>query len=224
MKKIFISQLIIPLAVLVFILPGAATAQEISNPDIVTWPTGKVVLVNGDSLIGAITYHRSQDVIEVEHNEGHISTLSPVNVDYFIVNEIPSGRPHLYKTYDWNLGREGSDFKKPTFFEQLNQGTITLIMREAGVRKGSSRNAIRRLNTIDAYYTAASESDDEKPHCSYFALLPNGEILELKNVKKQLHSLFGKKSDLVKNFVKNNDLSYDNRYELAAIVNYYNSL
>ncbi|WP_242927521.1 hypothetical protein [Pontibacter vulgaris] len=207
-----------------FIIPGLVTAQISSNPDVQEWPSGKVMLINGDSLIGAITYHRSQDVIEVKHNEGYTSTLSPVNVDYFIVNEVPSGRPHLYRSYNWNLGKEGSDFKKPTFFEQLNQGAITLIMRESNIQKGSSRSAIRRFASLDTYYEPSASDPEMKPRFSYFALLPNGDIMTLKNVRKQLHALFGKKSDLVKAFVKNNDLSYEDPYELTTIVNYYNSL
>ena len=58
----------------------------------------------------------------------------------------------------------------------------------------------------------------------YYILLPDGEIVTLHNVRKDLHKLFGDKSREVKDYVKAHSLDYDRPYKLIAIVNYFNSL
>ena len=55
-------------------------------------------------------------------------------------------------------------------------------------------------------------------------LLPDGEIVTLQHVRRDLHKLFGNKSRKVKAYVKEHELDYDRPYKLIAIVNYFNSL
>lgn len=200
-----------------------ATAQYRAEIDVQNWPAGKVVLTTGDTIYGPLTFHRTQEVINVHNEDGTISSFSPVNVQYFVAQEMPSNRSYTFRTLMWNLGRDYSDFKKPTFFEQLNQGPLSLIMREAYVR----RDVHYASNQIYANNPNLYQPGDgyiDQVTGLYYALLPDGEIVTLRNVRKDLHRLFGKKSKQVKKFVRSKKLDYSKPHELIAIVNYFNSL
>jgi len=189
------------------------------------WPEGKVILTNGDTIYGPLTLYPAQDVINVQNPDGTVSAFSPVNVQYFVAQEQPSGKTYLFRTKMWDLGRAYSDFKKPTFFEQLNQGALTLMRRELPVTRstGSANSVYDRSRYNSGFYPVkyvAAEQGQEL----YYVLLPNGEIVTLRNVRKDLHRLFGKKSGEVKEYVKEKNLDYERPYKLVAIINYFNSL
>ncbi|WP_299824141.1 hypothetical protein [uncultured Pontibacter sp.] len=204
------------------IKPEVSLAQFRPAIDVQEWPTGKVVLVDGDTLYGALTYYRTQDIVNVHHEDGTMSSLSPVNVEYFIAQEMPSGRSYTFRTLRWDMGKAYSDFKKPTFFEELNRGLLTLIMRETYVRRDGSNIAASNYFYDPNNYSSNQFTDQVKE--LYYILLPDGEILSLRNLRKDLHSLFGKKSKDVKSYVKLNKLDYEKPHELIAIVNYFNTI
>ncbi|MEJ8801544.1 hypothetical protein [Pontibacter sp. H249] len=198
---------------------NAVEAQHRTAIDVQEWPNGKVVLITGDTLYGALTYHRTQDIVNVFHEDGSMSSVSPVNVEYFITQEIPSGKSSTFRSLRWNMGKSNSDFKKPTFFEELNQGALTLIMREAYVRGDGGNNG---------YYEATNFNNrgqlgDEVKNL-YYILLPDGDIVNLRNLRKDLHMLFGSKSKEVKSYIRKNKLEYEKPHELVAIINYFNAI
>lgn len=208
------------------LLPVETLGQYRPNIDVQEWPSGKVVLTSGDTIYGPITYYHSQEVISVLNEDGTKSSFSPVNVQYFIAQEEPSGRPYTFKSLMWDMGRHYTDFKKPTFFEQLNQGAFTLIMREEYIQKDNSRTSPFYANNAmygSNYNVPGSEWLDQIRGL-YYIMLPDGEIVTLRNVRKDLHRLFGSKSREVKKFVKEHKLGYEKPHQLIAIVNYYNSL
>lgn len=202
-----------------------AEAQRRSAIDVQEWPTGKVVLTSGDTLYGALTYYRTQDIVSIEQEDGSLASLSPVNVAYFVAQEMPSGRSYTFRTLQWDMGRPYSDFKKPTFFEELNRGSLTLVKRETYVR----RDVNNMRGNGNGYYYDPNFNNSENVWTDqvkelYYILLPDGEIICLRNLRKDLHSLFGNKSKDVKMFVKQNKLDYEKPHELIAIVNYFNAL
>ena len=217
-----LAQMVCVVLVLIGLSPSAF-AQIRTEVDVQQWPAGKIVLTTGDTIYGPITFHRTQEVLNVQNEDGTISAYSPVNVQYFVAQEQPSNRPYLFRTLMWDMGRDYSDFKKPTFFEQLNQGPLTLIMREAYVRRNVHYASNQRYYYDSNFYPANGAFLDQVNEL-YYVLLPNGEIVTLRRVKRDLHRLFGNKSKQVKKFVKAKKLDYAKPHELVAIINYYNSL
>jgi hypothetical protein len=194
-----------------------ARGQAKESYDAKEWHHGKVVLATGDSLFGAVVYHPNKDVVQVELEDGAISSFSPVNVSHFVVNDVHSGRPQLFRSLFWNLGKQNTDFKKPVFFEQLNHGTISIIRRQTGVRSSDKEFAVDPDNPLGQELAEDVKED-------YYALLPDGEIVTLKKMQRDLQRLFGNKSDTVKQFVRSNKLDYNKPNEMLTIVNYFNSL
>ena len=202
------------------LLPSVLQAQVRQSIDVQEWPTGKVVLVNGDTLYGTLTYYRTPDIVNVSHEDGSMTSVSPVNVEYFVAQEMPSGKSYTFRTLFWDMGKPYSDFKKPTFFEVLNQGALTLIKREAY----SQGNANTANATVYEPVTGSSPWASDHIRNLYYILLPNGEIVSLKNLRKDLQALFGNKYKDVKSYIKLNKLDYEKPHELVAIVNYFNTL
>jgi hypothetical protein len=58
----------------------------------------------------------------------------------------------------------------------------------------------------------------------YFFLDENGNISEFTGNKSDLLNLMDKKSEEVEKYIKANKLKYDEKYDFARIVAYYNSL
>lgn len=206
--------------------PGAGYAQTRQEVDVQEWPNGTVTLTTGEVLQGTIVYYRAQDVINILLENGRVRSLSPVNVEQFEVKNRFGSRNHVFKTIYWDLGKDYTDFKKPTFFEQLVDGNITLLMREKYYKR-----------TMDTYLTEYKEgsvydpmgypieavfADQIRPQ--YYVLQPDGKIIGLQNTRKDFLSYCGKKASQVKNFVRKQKLSFDQPLDFIAIVNYYNTL
>lgn len=218
------TQLYLPLLILAM-FPLIAQAQFRTAIDVQEWPAGKIVTTTGDTIYGSISFHRVQEIINVQSEEGDLRSFSPVNVQYFVAQEQPSGRAYTFRSLMWDLGREYSTFKKPTFFEQLNQGPITLILRENYLHDKTIRNGSNMMqNYYEPNYYAQNPQWLNRIEELYYVLLPNDEIVTLRNVRKDLHRLFGKQSKAVKEYVKAHRLSYEKPHQVVAIVNYYNSL
>ncbi|RAU82437.1 hypothetical protein [Pontibacter arcticus] len=201
------------------------SAQARTEIDVQEWAEGTVFLLSGDTVKGPVTFYRTQEVLNVHHADGSMSTYTPVTVSHFILKSMPEGFQYTFVSLPWDLGKPNSDFKKPTFFEQLNNGPVTLVMRENYVKRDmnnyySGRYAYYHPN----YYGLPNNMWMDEVRELYYALLPDGDILELRNLRKDLQELFGKKAGQVKAFAKKNNLQYDRPNEVVRIVNYFNSL
>ncbi|MBC5775152.1 hypothetical protein H8S95_13825 [Pontibacter sp. KCTC 32443] len=201
-------------------------AQHRQDIDIQEWAKGIVTLTTGDVLEGKITYYRTQDIISVSNEDGTLSTLSPVNVAQFEVSDELSNRSHIFKSIFWDQGKDYTDFKKPTFFEQLNQGKATLLMRESYNKKTVDPYLASSMdgNTYDplGYPLSGEYYDQIKP--KFYILQPDGEIVKLTNIRKDFLSYCGKHASVVKAYARKQKLSFDLPQEFMAIVNYYNNL
>ncbi len=213
--------------VLILCVSFTLNAQQRDQWDVLWWPESKVVLANGDTVHGALTLYRSQDLIHVQKPDSSIVFFSPVHVKYFVAIEQPSGKKTLFRTLDWDLGRDYSDFKKPTFFEQLNSGKFSLMRREGPwIRNAQRVNSFYSPGNGNGLAQHGYQADGPPGYAQelYYLLLPNGEVMTLRNVRRDLLNVFGKKSKKVRTYVRQHNLDYDRPHRLVAIVNYFNTL
>lgn len=102
----------VSLFVLLFSAQNLVAQNGYDAIDVQEWESGVVILITGDTVSGAIAYHCKEDVIEVLKEDKSISTFSPVNVSYFVVNNNAMGEQQTFKTLYWDQGKTNSDFKK----------------------------------------------------------------------------------------------------------------
>lgn len=210
-----------------FILGSNAIAQNFTRQD---WSVGEVILTEGDTLTGAVSYYFNKEIIQVKGRDGLVRTFSPVNVARFRVfnehrQEFQTFRPFMYSP-----SPEEPAFKTPTFFEVVTEGKYTLIKR--------SNFVIRNLDPLPAYtsmgkyyeayptkQTDASLNNYQiaRSH-AYYLLTPENEIMPLRHPKKNLESLYRDKAAPMKAFIRRRNLSYKNPVALTHVVQYFNHL
>lgn len=173
------------------------------------WHEGKLVLEAGDTLRGQIKYDLQQDLLQYKNSQSIAEAFTARKVIYF---EIFDNTVKRYRQFYSLPYAALSTYKAPIFFELLQEGKMTLLCREALEYKTVSSpymvGSYTRLVLVNRYYT----------------LEVNGDIVELNGKKSDLLDKMGSKSEAVEKFVKKNRLRYDEKYDIARIVEYYNSL
>lgn len=196
-----------------------ALAQRV---DIQEWPQGRVVLTTGDTLNGPITYHRTEDIVRVTVPDGSIQAFAPVNVASFTVSD---GRfSQTFRPYLWDRGNEYSDYKAPAFFEQLNEGRYSLVKRETVVRRNMNNGPVYAGygRFYDPYGRVPRYVDQVQD--LFYLHTPDDQIITLRQPKRNLENIFGKKNKEMKAFVAANKLNYDNAHDLVLIVSHFNQI
>ncbi|MFC6997583.1 hypothetical protein [Rufibacter roseus] len=205
------------------LIAGNAMAQASGLVD--EWAMGRVYLASGDSVMGKITYHRSEDLIKITKTDGTVAAYAPVTVRGFEAVEKDGRFRRVFVTQRWNMGNDYSDFLAPAFFEQIVFGNYGLLRRETMTRRDVSRDAMYRGGYSPYGYPMANRPYYvEQRVDSYFILLPSGKVKELRNVKKDLETIYGKKKGQMKAYIKQNKLRYTHLPDLAKIVAYFGSI
>ncbi len=174
------------------------------------WHEGKIVLLDGaDTLVGSVKYDLQQDLIQYTSTNQTIEAYSAKKVLFF---EIFDQSVHRYRAFYALPYSTQSGYRAPIFFELLEEGKLTLLVREAIENKSYS-----------SIYYYGSYTRKVLVY-RYFFLDENGAINEFTGNKKDLLELMGKKADAVEEYVKANRLKIDEKYDFAQVVKYYNSL
>jgi hypothetical protein len=174
------------------------------------WHEGKIVLLEGDTLKGLVKYDLQQDMVQYSLSDKKTEAFTARKVLYF---EIFDQTVRRYRQFFALPYTTPSQYKAPVFFELLEEGKMTLLAREA--------LEYRTYNSM--YYMGAAYSRQVLVY-KYFFLEENGNIVEFNGNKNDLLDLMGKKSEEVEKYAKANHLKFDDKYDLARIVAYYNSL
>lgn len=131
----------------------------------------------------------------------------------------------VFRTYRWNHDNDYSDFKSPAFFEQLSNGPHILLRREALVQRPVTYSGPYGYGGYGYPYgmprTAGYYTDVRD---NFYLGTPSGNVIALRNPKKDLLNVFRRQARQIEQYVKENKLSYTDARELAFIVNYANSL
>lgn len=207
---------------------GAVGAMAQSTGLVDEWPLGRVYLATGDSVNGKITYHRTEDLVKITKPNGAVVAYAPVAVRGFEAVDNDGRYRRVFVTQRWNMGNDYSDFLAPAFFEQIVSGKYSLLRRETMTRRDISRDPAYRpygggYGAYGGYPVGGPMYVDQRMD-NFFVLLPSGKVKELRNVKKDLEVLFGKKNSQMKSYIKQNKLKYTSLPDLAKIISYFGSI
>jgi hypothetical protein len=173
------------------------------------WHEGKIVLVEGDTLEGLLKYDFPQNLVQFTMNNRKAEIYTARKVLFF---EIFDETVHKYRKFFVLPYSNPSNYKAPLFFELLEEGEITLLSRELLEYKTYNNafygGSYSRL--IQTYY--------------YYLLKEDGTIEDFRGNKNDLLAMMGNKSRTVEKYIKANRLDFDEKYDVAKIVAYYNSL
>jgi hypothetical protein len=188
------------------ILSLTASAQQFPSD---LWHDGKIVLLEGDTLKGSIKYDLQQDLLQYTVADQRTTAYSARKVLFF---EIFDATVRRYRQFYALPFMTTAGYRAPVFFELLEEGKMTLLSRESvEYRTYSSPYYMGSYSRLVLVY-------------KYYFLDERGNISEFNGNKNDLLNLMNKKSEEVEKYIKANKLRYDDKYDFARIVAYYNSL
>ncbi|GHM98677.1 hypothetical protein WSM22_01670 [Cytophagales bacterium WSM2-2] len=192
------------LTYLLVLLPGLANAQTFSYE---LWHDGKVVLETGDTIRGNIKYDL-QDMLQVKHDNRLESFSARKAVFYEIFDAVYKRYRHFYSLPFAVTGA----YKTPTFFEVLTEGKITVLSRER-----------IEYRTYSSPFFYGGYSSRMVLVNMFYLLKENGNIEEFAGKKNDWYDLMKNRENDVREYVRENKLDFDRKYQLKQIIDYYNS-
>lgn len=173
------------------------------------WHDGKLVLVDGDTLRGLIKYDFQQNLVQyvVNNKQAEVYTARKV-----LFLEIFDETVHRYRKFFVLPYQNESNYKTPMFFELLEEGKLTLLSRD-----------VLEYKTYNSYYAYGGFSRlVETPY--YYLLKEDGGIEDFRGNRNDFVEMMGDKRKTVEEYIRANRLDFDEKYDVAKIVAYYNSL
>lgn len=181
------------------------------------WHDGKIVLENGDTLRGSIKYDLD-DLLQLKHDQ-RLETYTARKVLLFEIFDQTYSRYRQFYSLPYS---ENGSYKSPVFFEVLTEGKITLLARE--------KVEVRTYNNYPYYspypgmYPRGNYGSQRVLVNLYFLLKENGNIESFSGKKNDWYDLMGYRANMMHDYVKDNNLSFDKKYDVKRIIDYYNSL
>lgn len=173
------------------------------------WHDGKLVLVEGDTLKGLLKYDFQLNTVQYAVGNGKAEIYHAKKVLFF---EIFDETAHRYRKFFVLPYSNASNYKAPIFFELLEEGKITLLSRE-----------FLEYKTFNSAFYAGSYTRLVLTY-HYYLLNEDGSIEDFRGNRNDLIGLMGNKGKAVEKYIKANRLDFEEKYDMARIVAYYNSL
>jgi hypothetical protein len=173
------------------------------------WHEGKIVLSEGDTLRGFVKYDLQQDLFQYSIDDKRVEAFTAKRVLFFEIFDASVHKHRQFYALPYNLN---PGYSAPIFFELLQEGKMTLLAREA-----------LEMRSYNSPYYVGSYSRMVLVN-KFFFLDAKGGISSFIGNKRDLLDLMGKQAEDVDKYIKANRLDYENKYDLAGIVEYYNSL
>jgi hypothetical protein len=173
------------------------------------WHEGKIVLVNGDTLKGRVKYDLMQDLVQYDLPNVRTEVFTPRKVLYFEIFDKTVNRYRSFFALPYNAT---AGYRTSIFFELMEEGKMTLLARESV-----------EYRTYSSPYYFGSYSREVLVY-KYFLLKEDGNIIEFTGNRNDLLEMMGNKAEAVEKYMRANRLKIEEKYDLARIVAYYNSL
>lgn len=173
------------------------------------WHTGKTVLDSGDTLRGNLKYDLKNDILQVDLNN-KLESYTARKVLFFEIFDETVKKYRLFYSLPYSTAGQ---YKAPIFFELLVEGKLTVLCRESFEYRTTSSplyyyGTYSRIVLINKYYL----------------LKENGDIIEFQGKKNDWFDQMQSKKSEVAKYAKTNRLDMDEKYDLARVIDYYNSL
>jgi hypothetical protein len=172
------------------------------------WHDGKMVLETGDTLRGSIKYDL-QDVLQIKHN-GRLESFTARKVVFFEIFDQTYRRFRNFYSLPYS---PTGGYKTPIFFEVLTEGKITVLARE--------KIEYRTYSSPFFYY--GGYSSRLVLVNLYYLLKENGTVEQFAAKRNDWYDLMGSRQNEIHDYIKENHLDLDRKYDIKRIIDYYNS-
>ncbi|MBL6446783.1 hypothetical protein JMN32_10700 [Fulvivirga sp. 29W222] len=190
-------------------LPGYFGIAQVFPSEV--WHDGKLVLLEGDTLVGQVKYSLETDLVQYTRGGQTVKTFTARKLLFFEIFDKTSNRYRQFYAIPYSVK---SNYKAPVIFEVLYTGEHLSLL---------SRESIEYQVANYPYSMAGTYTRLELVYTHYF-LKPDGSISQSTGKKKDLLWVMNKKSSEIKRYIKNNKIRIDRRADLVKLVAYYNAL
>src|SRR5690606_33524703 len=140
------------------------------------WHEGKIVLVDGDTLLGLVKYDFSQNLVQYVVNNKQAEVYTARKVQFV---EIFDETVRRYRRFFELPYENESNYKIPMFFELLEESRMTLLSRD-----------MLEYKTYNSYYAYGGISRLVEISYSYF-MKDDGSIEVFRGGKNDLMAMMG---------------------------------
>ena len=177
------------------------------------WKNSSILLYENEKLIEGflIRYDIMTDEVEVKSKKG-IKILKGIKIKSFVwVDSVTKAPDYFVNAKDF---KDESNVPYSGFFQVLTEGSLPLFKKtEIDIKKAD----------YNIQFNVGSH-DDRILKKSEFYTLKDKLVIELPFSKKKIIALFGDKSELMEEFIKESDLSIAKGDQLKIIFDHYDSL
>lgn len=192
---------------------GAFTNDLFAQPD--TWHTGIIVLNSGDTLTDVhFSYNLKTNLLQV-NQANTLKAYNASQVQYFEYLDKEFNYYRRFFTYKYALYSRG--YATPVFFEKAYQGNyLSLLLRETLVMDSQP--------VFDPFMGRTIFINQPKVVYNFYFMSPDSTIRFYDGTRKGLLNLLKDKQTEIKDFVKEQKISYNTVSHIIEVLRYYNEL
>ncbi len=183
------------------------------------WYIGRVTLKDGQEKEGIIKYDLEANAIQLKIDE----KFETYHANQFITFTILMKQEEVYRSFYVLPHANTAGYKRPTVFELITEGEVSLLAREYIATRNTSPNS--------GFYGSRWASNPYSPTIAQrylafrlFLVDKRGNITALNTNKRDVIASFGDHQKDLKKFVKSNKIKTDRVMDMAELVEYYNGL
>ena len=212
----------ITLFLMITIIASALAAKEIhSNNGMQEWYPGSIVLKEGETLEGEIKYDLRADAVHLRVNQV-IRTFVANQITGFNITQVDVEGKRFFISMPFEAT---GGYKRPKLFEVIYINEVSLLGREEDAYSTWTTldpsidlaNSRRRVGRRYSSRYATSNYD-------YFLSDNKGGITIMKRGVKGVTRAFDNYHKELKTYIRRNKLNIKSVYDMAKIVDYYNSI
>jgi len=204
------------LLILVCVLPAAAQSFPQEN-----WYVGSVTLSNGEQKEGTIKYDLETNSIQLQWN----NKIETYHASQFITFSIYLEEEELYRNFYVLPLANTSGYKRPTIFELILEGEISLLAREYIATRNNAANNSFYGSRFGAFNNPFPTTFTTQYLAFKLYLVDKkANITELNNNRKEVIAAFGDHQKELKKYIKEENIKMDRVADVAQLVNYFNQL
>jgi hypothetical protein len=186
-----------------------------------SWYPGKVTLETGEEKQGVIKYDLDANLIQLEW-ENKIETY---HASQFSTFSIYMKEEDLYRDFYVLPHANKSGYKRPTIFELIVEGEMSLLAREyIATRNMNANNGFMGSPWGGGINPYAPNMTQRFLAFKLFLVDNQARVRALTTNRKEVIAAFGEHQKEIKRYIKSQKLKTESLVDMAQLVNYFNKL
>lgn len=201
------------------ILSAAGLHAQVFPQD--NWYVGEVTLTTGDTKKGVIKYDLTANSIQINSDD----RTETYHANQFYTFQIFMKKEKIMRYFYVLPHANESGYKRPTIFELIYEGKISLLAREYIATRSINNSSGLYGNGFNDFTNPYSRTFRQQYLAFKLFLVDNqGRITVLNSKKNDVVAALGNHQKEMKRFIKDKKLKMDNVMDMAELIEFYNQV